>query len=122
MAVKRGEVWLADLSPRRGSEQAGVRPVVFFTDATRFDENGSLLIHLGDEVAVHPLGEPNSISLGFASGDVQLHGTFEPANISTIPAPAALWAAATVLPMAFVAMRRRTQHVPIEIAIDDRKK
>lgn len=27
MAVKRGEVWLADLSPTRGTEQAGVRPV-----------------------------------------------------------------------------------------------
>jgi mRNA interferase MazF len=28
MAVKRGEVWLADLSPTRGTEQTGVRPVV----------------------------------------------------------------------------------------------
>jgi mRNA interferase MazF len=28
MAVKRGEVWRADLSPARGTEQAGVRPVV----------------------------------------------------------------------------------------------
>lgn len=28
MAVKRGEVWLADLSPTRGTEQAGLRPVV----------------------------------------------------------------------------------------------
>lgn len=27
MAVKRGEVWLADLSPTRGTEQSGVRPV-----------------------------------------------------------------------------------------------
>jgi mRNA interferase MazF len=26
--VKRGEVWRADLSPTRGTEQAGVRPVV----------------------------------------------------------------------------------------------
>jgi mRNA-degrading endonuclease toxin of MazEF toxin-antitoxin module len=28
MAVKRGEVWLADLSPARGTEQAGARPVL----------------------------------------------------------------------------------------------
>jgi mRNA interferase MazF len=28
MAVKRGEVWRADLSPTRGTEQAGVRPVL----------------------------------------------------------------------------------------------
>jgi mRNA interferase MazF len=28
MAVSRGEVWRADLSPTRGTEQAGVRPVL----------------------------------------------------------------------------------------------
>lgn len=28
MAVARGEVWRADLSPTRGSEQAGIRPVL----------------------------------------------------------------------------------------------
>jgi mRNA interferase MazF len=28
VAVKRGEVWLADLSPSRGAEQAGTRPVL----------------------------------------------------------------------------------------------
>jgi mRNA interferase MazF len=30
MTVKRGEVWLADLNPTRGSEQAGTRPVLIF--------------------------------------------------------------------------------------------
>ena len=30
MIVKRGEIWLADLNPIRGSEQAGVRPVLIF--------------------------------------------------------------------------------------------
>lgn len=28
MAMKRGEVWRADLAPTRGSEQTGVRPVL----------------------------------------------------------------------------------------------
>lgn len=28
MTVLRGEVWLADLNPTRGSEQAGMRPVL----------------------------------------------------------------------------------------------
>jgi mRNA interferase MazF len=28
VAVKRGEVWRADLSPARGTEQAGIRPVL----------------------------------------------------------------------------------------------
>jgi mRNA interferase MazF len=30
MTAKRGEVWLADLNPIRGSEQAGMRPVLVF--------------------------------------------------------------------------------------------
>ena len=30
MVVNRGEVWLADLDPTRGSEQAGIRPVLVF--------------------------------------------------------------------------------------------
>src|SRR5436190_6275381 len=28
--VRRGEIWLADLDPTRGSEQAGTRPVLIF--------------------------------------------------------------------------------------------
>jgi mRNA interferase MazF len=30
MTFERGEIWLADLNPTRGSEQAGVRPVLTF--------------------------------------------------------------------------------------------
>ncbi len=30
MTVTRSEVWLADLNPTRGSEQAGTRPVLIF--------------------------------------------------------------------------------------------
>ncbi len=30
MTVRRGEIWWADLDPIRGSEQAGVRPVLIF--------------------------------------------------------------------------------------------
>ncbi len=28
--VKRGEVWLANLDPTQGSEQAGIRPIIIF--------------------------------------------------------------------------------------------
>jgi hypothetical protein len=28
--LKRGEVWLANLNPTQGSEQAGTRPVIIF--------------------------------------------------------------------------------------------
>jgi mRNA interferase MazF len=27
---KRGEIWLADLDPTQGSEQAGIRPMIIF--------------------------------------------------------------------------------------------
>jgi mRNA interferase MazF len=30
MKIKRGEVWLANLNPTRGSEQAGIRPALIF--------------------------------------------------------------------------------------------
>lgn len=30
MTIRRGEVWLANLNPTRGSEQAGTRPVIVF--------------------------------------------------------------------------------------------
>src|SRR5215213_9827471 len=30
MTANRGEIWLADLNPTRGSEQAGTRPVLIF--------------------------------------------------------------------------------------------
>ena len=30
MTIQRGEIWLAELSPTRGSEQAGTRPVIIF--------------------------------------------------------------------------------------------
>jgi mRNA interferase MazF len=29
-SLKRGEIWLADLDPTQGSEQAGIRPVIIF--------------------------------------------------------------------------------------------
>lgn len=32
MRVQRGEVWLANLDPTKGSEQAGTRPVIIFQD------------------------------------------------------------------------------------------
>jgi len=34
LSFKRGEVWLADLNPTRGSEQAGIRPVLIFQNDT----------------------------------------------------------------------------------------
>ena len=30
MTVQRGDIWLANLNPIRGSEQAGIRPVLVF--------------------------------------------------------------------------------------------
>jgi mRNA interferase MazF len=30
MTIRRGEIWLANLNPTRGSEQTGIRPVLIF--------------------------------------------------------------------------------------------
>jgi len=40
MTVRRGDIWLADLNPIRGSEQAGTRPVLIFQNnvISKFDE------------------------------------------------------------------------------------
>ena len=32
MSFNRGEVWLANLNPTQGSEQAGTRPVILFKE------------------------------------------------------------------------------------------
>lgn len=34
MEIKRGQIWYADLSPIRGSEQGGMRPVVIVSNDT----------------------------------------------------------------------------------------
>lgn len=34
MSIERGEVWLANLDPTQGSEQAGIRPVIIFQENT----------------------------------------------------------------------------------------
>jgi len=34
MSFNRGEVWLANLNPTQGSEQAGTRPVIIFQEST----------------------------------------------------------------------------------------
>jgi len=34
MAITRGEVWLTNLNPTQGSEQAGIRPIIIFQENT----------------------------------------------------------------------------------------
>ena len=34
MTITRGEVWLANLNPTQGSEQAGIRPIIIFQENT----------------------------------------------------------------------------------------
>lgn len=33
MKIERGEIWLANLDPTQGSEQAGTRPIIIFKTA-----------------------------------------------------------------------------------------
>ena len=34
MKTERGEIWLANLDPTKGSEQAGTRPIIIFQEST----------------------------------------------------------------------------------------
>ncbi len=34
MKVERGEIWLVNLDPTKGSEQAGIRPIIIFQENT----------------------------------------------------------------------------------------
>jgi mRNA-degrading endonuclease toxin of MazEF toxin-antitoxin module len=34
MTIRRGEIWIANLDPTEGSEQAGVRPTIIFQNDT----------------------------------------------------------------------------------------
>ena len=44
MTVRRGEIWIANLDPTEGSEQAGVRPIIILQNDTisRYTTTGSL--------------------------------------------------------------------------------
>jgi hypothetical protein len=85
---------------------AGLLPVAIFTNATSFDRNGSLLIHLGDEVLVRDVNDPQHTELGFASGDFLLNGAFEPTAGAAIPLPAGAWGFMAILPLAATVLRR----------------
>jgi mRNA-degrading endonuclease toxin of MazEF toxin-antitoxin module len=78
VTVKRGEVWLANLDPTQGSEQAGIRPVIVFqnelinkysrtvlaipltTNPGRASLPSCLLISKGDGGLASGLGRPMS--------------------------------------------------------------
>ena len=34
MKTERGEIWIATINPRQGSEQAGIRPFIIFQENT----------------------------------------------------------------------------------------
>ena len=64
MTVKRGEVWLADLNPIRGSEQAGTRPVLVFQNDVISKYTTTLTIPLTTNLRRAPLPSCVRISKG----------------------------------------------------------
>jgi mRNA interferase MazF len=44
MTVERGEIWLADLNPTRGSEQGGTRPVILFQNEIILEFSTTVII------------------------------------------------------------------------------
>src|SRR5439155_406445 len=85
---------------------ATIRPVAIFTNATQFDEKGSLRLDLGDEVSVHDPNDPQHTDIGFASGDTTLNNAFEPAAATAIPLPSAALGSIIAIPLVMRAMRR----------------
>jgi hypothetical protein len=89
------------LEQDKSGGNANVPTVAFFTNATDFNDNGTLLVHLGDETVAREIDNPTNVGFGFASGDTLVTGAFQP-----VPLPAAVWAGAFALPIAIAARRR----------------
>jgi len=68
--VKRGEVWLADLNPTRGSEQAGVRPVAIFQNDT-INNFTTTVITIPLTTNLRRAALPSSVSIRQGEGGVR---------------------------------------------------
>ena len=67
IVVKRGEIWIANLNPTRGSEQAGIRPVLIFqNDLLNKHTNTVLVIPLTTNLKRASL--PSSVLISKAEG------------------------------------------------------
>lgn len=58
MTIRRGEIWIANLDPTQGSEQAGVRPQLFFKTIQFRDTRLLLSVFLSPQICVVPLFLP----------------------------------------------------------------
>ena len=68
-APARGEVWLADLNPTRGHEQAGQRPVVIISDDIMNDGPSGLVIVLPMTSTLRPI--PSQVRVSPPEGGVR---------------------------------------------------
>ncbi|HEX9725179.1 MAG TPA: type II toxin-antitoxin system PemK/MazF family toxin [Vicinamibacteria bacterium] len=55
MSVGRGEIWLADLNPTRGHEQAGQRPVAILSEDTFNNGPAGLVVVLPITSTIRPI-------------------------------------------------------------------
>jgi len=65
---RRGEVWLADLNPTRGSEQAGIRPVVVFQNDS-INKFTKTLISIPLTTNLRRSSLPSSVLISKGEGD-----------------------------------------------------
>ncbi|MCL5990869.1 MAG: type II toxin-antitoxin system PemK/MazF family toxin [Bacteroidetes bacterium] len=69
MILGRGEVWLADLDPVRGSEQAGIRPVILFQNDL-ISKYSSTVISIPLTTNLNRLSLPSSVLIPSNESDL----------------------------------------------------
>ena len=70
MSVGRGEIWLADLNPTRGHEQAGRRPVAVVSEESFNDGPAGLAIVLPLTSTIRPI--PSHVVVAPPEGGLQV--------------------------------------------------
>lgn len=71
MSVARGEIWLADLNPTRGHEQAGKRPVAVVSEDSLNNGPAGLVVVLPLTSTIRPI--PSHIVVAPPEGGLKVH-------------------------------------------------
>jgi hypothetical protein len=95
------------LTQSRANGNAKLQSFAIFTDASDFDADGKMTMHLEDEVSLLGPIEGEEHQTRVVGGDFGFTGLFQPASgAAAIPLPAAVWAATAALPVLVLGRRR----------------
>ncbi len=70
MTPKRGEIWLANLNPAQGSEQAGIRPVIIMQD-DRLSQMTSTVITIPLTTNLRRAALPTCLLIARGDGEIE---------------------------------------------------